>query len=123
MEVVIEIDGQIWNAELYETTTARLIYNSMPFEGTVNTWGEEIYFDIGMELELEDEAKAEVEVGDITYWPMGKAFCIFFGQTPASKDQEPVAFSPVNVFGQVKDDTESLKKIQEGAKIKVRATE
>jgi hypothetical protein len=98
--------------------TADAIWDSLPFECEVNTWGEEIYFSIPIKLELENPQDV-VDVGDIGYWPTGKAFCIFFGQTPMSEPGKIKPASPVNVFAKVMGDIEVLKKIKDGDKIKV----
>lgn len=59
-------------AELWNTKTASAIIEALPFESTAHRWGEEIYFDIPLELELED-GKEVLDVGDIAYWPPGKS--------------------------------------------------
>jgi hypothetical protein len=82
-------------------------------------WGEEIYFDIALQAELEPDAKEEVEVGDLGYWPAGPAFCIFFGPTPVSTGDTPRAYSPVNVFGKVLGDAKQLTSVSGGAKIRI----
>ena len=70
-------------------------------------------------LELEPDARADVAVGNLAYWPAGPAFCIFFGPTPVSTGDQPRAYSPVNVFGRVSGDTGKFKIISAGAVIKV----
>ncbi len=90
-------------AELKDTKTAKAIYNALPIEGAANRWGDEIYFPIPVDLDLEPDAKEIVEEGDVAYWPEGACFCIFFGRTPASKGNEIRAASKVNVFGKIKD--------------------
>ncbi|MCZ7393110.1 MAG: cyclophilin-like fold protein, partial [Candidatus Methanoperedens sp.] len=72
----------------------------LPFESTAHRWGEEIYFDIPLDLKLEN-GKEVLDVGDIAYWPPGKNMCIFFGPTPSSKGGEVRAYSAVSVFGKV----------------------
>jgi hypothetical protein len=83
--------------------TADAIWKALPIEGTANRWGDEIYFSIPVSL-TEENARAEVEVGSIAFWPPGKALCIFFGPTPVSKNNEPRAYSPVNVFAKIVGD-------------------
>jgi hypothetical protein len=78
--------------------------------------GDEIYFSTPVSLH-EEHARAEVEVGAVAYWPPGKAVCIFFGKTPASKHGEPRAASPVNVFAKVVGDLTTLRKVQDGDQI------
>ena len=106
-------------AELDESETARAIWQALPLEGSANTWGEEIYFSIPVNAEQDPEAREDVEVGELAYWPVGKAFCIFFGPTPVSRDEKPRAYSPVNVFGRVLGDATAFKGIANGARIRV----
>ena len=109
-------------AELNDSKTAEKIWELLPIEGRVNTWGEEIYFSIGEKMELEKEASEVVAKGDLAYWPPGQAFCIFFGKTPASCGDEIRAASPVNVFGKVIDDVKILKKVKSYNKIIIKKT-
>jgi hypothetical protein len=106
-------------AEMYDTPTAQKIIEALPLESAVNVWGDEIYFDIPLNLEQEPDARADVEVGDLGYWPAGPAFCVFFGPTPVSTGDQPRAYSPVNVFGRVLGDVKQLKTVSGGATIKV----
>jgi hypothetical protein len=117
--VTISAGGVTVTAELHDTPTARSILESLPIEGSVNTWGDEIYFEIPVSLDLEPDARADVEVGDLGYWPTGRALCIFFGPTPASTDERPRAASAVNVLGHVVGDCAPLRTIPAGASITV----
>ena len=119
--ITIRAESITVEAELNDSVTATKIIEILPIEGTANVWGDEIYFDIPLNLDLESDARAEVEVGDLAYWPTGSAFCIFFGPTPVSTDEKPRAYSPVNVFGKVIGDTLQFKSVPNGAKITVTA--
>ena len=101
-------------AELEKTPTAKEIYNSLPFDGAANRWGDEIYFVVPLKLDLEKGATDVVEKGDITYWPEGSCFCIFFGKTPDSTDEEIKAASKVNIFGKIIGDVNALKTVKNG---------
>ncbi len=90
-------------AELYNTKTAEAIWQALPFSSKVNTWGDEIYFSIPLKMELE-AGQEIVEFGDLGYWPPGSAFCIFFGLTPMSSQDEIRAASAVDIFGRLEDD-------------------
>jgi hypothetical protein len=103
-------------AELNETATADAIWKALPMEAQANTWGDEIYFSIPVHLE-EENAQEVVEKGDLGYWPPGKAFCIFFGRTPASRGDEIRPASPVNVLGQLEGDPTIFKKVRSGEKV------
>lgn len=119
-KIIIEADALQIEAELNASPTAQAIYDALPFSGSANRWGDEIYFTIPVHLEQEPDAREEVEIGDLGYWPMGKAFCIFFGSTPVSKNDRPRAYSPVNIFGHISGDPMVFKSISSGAKINVR---
>jgi hypothetical protein len=110
-------------AEIFDTPTANKILEALPFESSANVWGDEIYFDIPLNLAPEPDARAEVEVGDLAYWPAGPAFCIFFGPTPVSTGSQPRAYSPVNVFGKVLGDATQFKGVPSGAEVKVAIAE
>jgi hypothetical protein len=92
--ITISFDDICVDAELGTSATAAKILEALPFEGTVNTWGQEIYFTIPVTVQQGPDARAEVDIGEIAFWPMGRAFCIFFGPTPVSRDEKPRAYSP-----------------------------
>ena len=96
--------------ELNESGTADAVYLALPFETYVNVWGEEIYFEIPVDAKLENGKKV-MDVGEVAYWPEGKALCFFFGPTPVSKGPEPVAISPVTPVGKVVENVDGLKAI------------
>ena len=98
-------------ADLSDTKTAEAIWQALPFSSTVNTWGDEIYFSIPLKIGLESSQEI-VNLGDLGYWPPGSAFCIFFGPTPMSKQDEIRAASEVNVFGRLVGDPEMFKGIK-----------
>ena len=110
------------DASLNDSKTAQNIWDALPIEGRVNTWGDEIYFSIPVDVGLEN-AKAVVSEGDLGYWPPGSAFCIFFGPTPASEGKEIRPASPVNVFGKIIGDSKIFKKVRSGAKIIIEKSE
>jgi hypothetical protein len=104
-------------AELNDGPTAQQVWAALPIEGQANTWGDEIYFEIPVTADPEPEARAEVEVGELGYWPAGRAFCIFFGPTPASTDERPRAASPVNILGRVLGDATQFRTVRSGEKV------
>ena len=110
-------------AVLNDSATARKVWEALPLEAKVNTWGDEIYFAIPVKAPLEKSAQELVEVGDLGYWPAGNAFCIFFGPTPMSRGNEVRPASAVNVIGRVSGNAGVFKKIPPGSKIRVEAAE
>ncbi len=88
--------------------TCEKIWDALPFEVNLASWGEELYGSIPVKLE-EENSQIECEIGDIGYWPSGTGFCIFFGRTPVSTDEKPKAASPVNIFAKIEGDTSVFK--------------
>ncbi len=99
----IELDAELNNSE-----TASKVLAELPIQSGFNTWGDEIYFQISVTADPEDPQET-VEAGDLAYWPPGKAFCIFWGPTPASQGDEIRPASPVNPIGRVFSGVEALK--------------
>lgn len=116
-KINIFVNNLKFEAELNDTKIAEEIYRALPIEAQGNLWGNEIYFEIPVEMENENPTE-ELKVGDLTYWPEGNSFCIFYGRTPASTNEEPKPASPVTVIGEIKGNLEELKKIKK-AKIKI----
>lgn len=104
-------------AELNDGPTARAIWEALPITGRANTWGDEIYFTIPVQAAEEPDARADVKVGELGYWPVGSAFCIFFGPTPASDGPEPRAASPVNILGYVLGDATEFRQVGSGESV------
>jgi hypothetical protein len=105
-------------ARLNDSQTGRAICDKLPIEARGETWGDEIYFDIGLTA-LAETPREVVDVGDLAYWPPGRAFCIFFGPTPVSRDGECRPASPVNVVGKVVGDARVFNKVRAGARVTI----
>ena len=121
VNIKISVENLTLEAEMFDTPTAQKIIEVLPYESPANIWGDEIYFDIPLNIDPEPDARADVEVGDLAYWPAGPAFCIFFGPTPVSTGDQPRAYSPVNVFGRIIGDATQFKSVSNGAMVKVAA--
>jgi hypothetical protein len=111
MKIKIKIGSLSMDAELNDTATATKVADALPITASFNTWGDEIYFSIPVNSQLDDSAKQVVEMGDLGYWPTGKAFCIFFGPTPMSSGVQIVPASAVNVIGKVSGDARLFKQV------------
>lgn len=59
-----------------------------------------------------------MDPGTVAYWPEGNALCLFWGPTPASRDDEPRAASPVNAVAEL-DSIEPLADLDGGAEIRI----
>ena len=121
MRIQIKTAGIVLHADLVENDTAQKIFEALPIEGQVNRWGEEIYFEIPVQISEAPDARQDMEVGELGYWPAGDAFCIFFGPTPASHDETPRAASNVNPFGTIDGDATVLSAVPQGERITLSA--
>lgn len=90
--------------------TVDAIARLLPLEGRAAVWQSEVYFEISLRMGAE-KPREVVKKGDIAYWPLGRAFCIFFG------DMRP--HSPVNLIGQVVEGIDSFSTVRNGTRIKV----
>ena len=115
-KINIKTEKVTMEAELLETKTAKAIWDALPIEAKVNTWGEEIYFTIPVDMGSEDAVDV-VQEGDLGYWPEGNGFCIFFGKTPVSTESEIKPASPVNIIGRLLGNPKDWKKVKDGEKI------
>ena len=111
--VRITTESIVMDAELNNSRAAAQIWEALPITATGNTWGDEIYFSIPVDAELENEQDV-VELGALAYWPPGKAFCIFFGPTPMSHGDEIRPASAVNVVGKLLGDVTVFKQVKSG---------
>jgi uncharacterized protein len=119
MDIRIRIGTLTMEAELHDTPTGQQIAGALPIHTSFNTWGDEIYFAIPITSELDDNAREVVELGDLGYWPPGKALCIFFGQTPMSRPGEIRPASAVNIVGKVKGDASQFKQVTHERQVSV----
>jgi len=106
IEGVGNAEGELIRIASPRTTDA--IVRALPLEGLAALWQEEVYFDIPVKMGNE-KSKPTVEKGTLAYWPMGAAFCIFYGET------QP--YSPVNIIGKVTKNLEFFAKVKRGTKI------
>jgi uncharacterized protein len=122
MNIIVRIGTFSMEAELNDTPTARKIAAALPIQARFNAWGDEIYFAIPVTADLDDSARDVVEVGDLGFWPPGKALCIFFGPTPMSKPGEIRPASAVNIIGQLKGDATQFKQLMREREVTVEAS-
>ena len=107
-QIILELD----DSEAPKTVESLL--NSLPFEASLNVWGEEIYTSEFPMSVKEENAKSPVQLNDVAFWPSGKAVCLFFGKTPMGNGDEIMPASPVNVFGKIINPDKSILKHADG---------
>jgi len=91
--------------------TCQAIWEALPFEANLEVWKEEVYFEIPVKVAPEDPTP-KTTPGDVSYWPNGPAFCIFFGRS------QPI--SPVSTFAKIASDVENFRKLKTGDRITVK---
>jgi len=90
--------------------TIEALVKSMPIDGRLSVWKEEVYFETPVKVGSE-KPRATVDTGAIAYWPMGAAICIFYGKS------QP--YSPVNLLGKVTRNLELFKQAKRGSRVRV----
>jgi hypothetical protein len=119
MKVRIRIGALEALAELSDSPAAREIAHALPLTCSFNTWGDEIYFPVPVEVALDETACEDVQLGDLGYWPTGKAFCIFFGPTPISSGCKIIPASSVNIIGKIVSDPLAFKEVMHESNVLV----
>jgi len=96
-------------AELDDSDISNAIWLSLPLTFTINMLGCQIYFEMPVDNADPKELVTKLEAGDIAYWPKVGAFCIFFGPTPLSgEDDHPVSRYPVAKIGRMIGDYSTM---------------
>ena len=113
----ITLEGRITDEN---PRTAEVVLDSLPIEGEAIRWGDEFYFATALEIP-EEHGRQDIEVGEVAFWPAGKAIAVFFGRTPVSVSDKPRAYENVNVFGKLEGEAQSLMKVLSGEQVLMRA--
>ena len=106
-------------AQLRDTPTAENIAAALPITSFAQTWGEEVYFSVPVDADLEDDAKSIVNEGEIAFWVEGNCIAIGFGPTPISNGNEIRLAAETNIWADAIDDVKLLKPVDSGAAITV----
>ena len=104
---------------LRNNKTANAIFNASPFKSNVKKWGEEIFFNIPLKVDLEKDAKSIIEFGEVAFWTEGSAIAIGYGPTPISKKDEIKLVAPCNIWADSKFDKEFFRDDHEEDKVEV----
>ncbi len=119
-KIILKFKDKELILNLRNTPTANLIYDSLPFSSLVKKWGEEIYFEIPIDIELEDNARTVVKFGEIAFWNEGSAIAIGYGKTPVSNENEIRLISPCNIWADSSFDKTYIEQIKENETVDVK---
>ena len=97
-KLILKFNSKLFEINLRNTETAKLIAETVPINSKIQIWGQEIFFDTNLQVKLEDDAKEVVQLGELAFWTEGSAIAIGYGKTPVSVDQEIRLIGPCNVW-------------------------
>ena len=63
----------------------------LPITSAALTWGEEVYFDVPVNVAREKDARAVITPGEIAYWPQGPAIAIGWPHADLKGDETRLA--------------------------------
>lgn len=106
---------------LDDTPTVQALLEALPFASVAQTWGEEVYFEVPVNADLEPEARQTVEPGTVCFWVEGSALALPWGRTPISTDARPKLVSPCNVIGKILGNAQQLAQVKSGEQVTVEA--
>ena len=97
-KLILKFNSKLFEINLRNTETAKLIAESVPIKSKIQTWGEEIFFNTNLQVKLEDDARDVMQLGELAFWTEGSAIAIGYGKTPVSVGQEIRLIGPCNVW-------------------------
>ena len=115
-QLMLKFNSKIFEINLRNTETARLIAKSIPIISKIQMWGEEIYFNTNLQIKLEDDAKEIIQLGELAFWTEGSAIAIGYGKTPVSIGEEIRLIGPCNIWADTnfkKSDFDNIKSSDE----------
>lgn len=113
--------GGAITVELRDTPTAKAVLAALPCQASANTWGEEVYFELPVNAALEPDAQQVVDPGTVCFWVEGSALALPYGRTPVSKGNESRLVTRCNVVGKVLGEARELRRIKDGAALRLEA--
>lgn len=108
IEELGSVDGEL--IRFSAPRTVENILKAMPINGFVSKLNASIYFSTLVKLGKE-KAKSDIKKGEITYWPLGSAICVFYGPSKP--------YSPMNLIGHITNNLEIFENIKVGKRIKM----
>jgi len=105
-----------------DSPSVAALLEALPFDSRASTWGEEVYFEAPLNLDLEPDARQVVEPGTVCFWTEGSSIALPFGRTPISgADGKPRLAARCNVIGTLIGNPRDLARVKSGDRIRVEA--
>lgn len=82
MDIKLDFGNTTMTGRLFDTEIGRRLYENLPVQVELQSWGDESYGPIGVDLG-EESPVADIPAGGIAYTNQGNYLCIFYGQRPA----------------------------------------
>lgn len=118
--IIITVGSVAIECETLDTPTAAAIITALPLTSSANTWGDEVYFSIPLNLQREADARELIELGEIAFWTEGDAIAIGYGETPISSPGEIRLAAPVNIWARAINDVTMLAAAKPGDPVEVK---
>ena len=113
--LVVEIPGKrlakIKFIRVLAPITIQQILKKLPAPTRIIKFGKKLLMNLPLRVKIEKPSK-KVEGGDVAYWPMSQALCIYLEETETP--------SPVVIVGKVVEGLEILREIPSGTGVTIR---
>jgi hypothetical protein len=107
IEGIGEAEGEFYRVKAPHSVEA--VYYALPVSGRAKIYeNAELYFLVDIQVKAEHPT-FEVSVGDIAYWPMGKAICVFWDKVKP--------YSEVNIIGKITKNLDVFKQAKNMSRI------
>ena len=117
--LILKFNSKLFEINLRNTETAKLIAKSIPIKSRIQIWGEEIFFNTNLQIKLEDDAREVMQLGELAFWTEGSAIAIGYGKTPVSVGQEIRLIWPCNVWADCSFKKSDFDNIKSGDEISI----
>lgn len=116
-EITMTVGDMVITAELTDSETTRAFLETLPRNLTMNRYGDREYYGRIDALSENGESIPDFENGDVTYYPAGPSFAIFFAREDSSSQGGLIRMgritSDLSVFDTLSDTVEMYIEIQE----------
>ncbi len=105
---------------IHHDTLISKLKKKLPVKSVINTWGDEVYFELPLKMQLDAGAQDVVEPGTVCFWVEGNSLAIPFGPTPASVGNECRVVSRAYLVGKTITMLSDLAKLEDGDIVEIR---